>query len=109
MSGGIPIAKMSGAGNDFVVLSSAAAAAVPGGFRSWVRRVCRRGLSVGADGVLVLERMGPGVVRMDFYNPDGSEAFCGNGSRCAARYAALEGWVKGPMRLRTSIGRSTPR
>jgi diaminopimelate epimerase len=93
---------MSGAGNDFVVLDEAAAASVPD-LRAFARRVCRRGLSVGADGVLVV---GPedGAVRVRFLNPDGGEAFCGNGSRCAARFAMLRGWGGGTLRLRTSAG-----
>jgi diaminopimelate epimerase len=100
----VPVTKMSGAGNDFVVLSSSEAAKLGDGLRAWVRRVCRRGLSIGADGVLVLGAEGPDRVRMTFYNPDASEAFCGNGSRCAARYATLEGWTRGTLRLVTSIG-----
>lgn len=102
MTGGLPVVKMSGAGNDFVVLDAAAAATLPD-LPGWVRRVCRRGLSVGADGVLVV---GPedGAVRVRFYNPDGGEAFCGNGSRCAARFAALRGFGGGTMRLLTAAG-----
>lgn len=89
------IAKMSGAGNDFVVLGPDEAAELGHGLEGWVRRVCRRRLSVGADGVLVVEPSGPDRVRVRFLNPDGAEAFCGNGSRCAARYAALRGWAGG--------------
>lgn len=89
MSAGLPFTKMSGAGNDFVVLDAEAWGSVPRDRAAWVRAVCRRGLSVGADGVLVVSRDGPGRVRVVFFNPDGGEAFCGNGSRCAARFALL--------------------
>jgi diaminopimelate epimerase len=104
VSGALTVTKMSGAGNDFVVLEASEAAKLGRGLRAWVRSICRRGLSIGADGVLVLSREGPDRVRMSFHNPDGSEAFCGNGSRCAARYAALAGWSGGKLRLLTSIG-----
>jgi len=67
--------------------------------------VCRRGLSVGADGVLVVAPSGEGRVRVRFLNPDGGEAFCGNGSRCAARFACLRGWAgSGPFLLDTLVG-----
>jgi len=93
---------MSGAGNDFVVLEAGTAAAIPD-LPAFARRVCRRGVSVGADGVLVV---GPedGAVRVLFLNPDGGEAFCGNGSRCAARFAVLRGWGSDALRLRTAAG-----
>jgi diaminopimelate epimerase len=104
MSASFRIAKMSGAGNDFVVVSSEVRKALGDRFPSWVRRVCRRGLSVGADGVLVIEPRGEGRVGVAFLNPDASPAFCGNGSRCAARYALLHGLATPAMALLTSIG-----
>jgi diaminopimelate epimerase len=105
VSAGIPIVKMSGAGNDFVVLDEAAWAALAGDRRAFVRGICRRGLSVGADGVLVVGPAGAGRVRVTFMNPDGGVAFCGNGSRCAARYAIARGLVAGPsFVLETSAG-----
>jgi diaminopimelate epimerase len=97
--------KMSGAGNDFVVLAASAWESLSGDRAAWVRAVCRRGLSVGADGVLVVSNEAPGRVRVVFFNPDGGEAFCGNGSRCAARYAATKGLAgAADMTLITSFG-----
>jgi len=105
MSPRVPLTKMSGAGNDFVVLEGSAWDALQGDRARWVRGVCRRGLSVGADGVLVVSPGGTGRVRVSFFNPDGGEAFCGNGSRCAARFAATRGLASGnSMILATSIG-----
>lgn len=96
--------KMSGAGNDFVVLRFQEAAKLGDGLLPWIRRVCRRGLSIGADGVLILDPSSEGRVRVTFHNPDGSMAFCGNGSRCAARYAFLAGWTPARSTLLTSAG-----
>jgi diaminopimelate epimerase len=82
--------KMSGAGNDFVLLNglprgrSGAALAL---------RLCDRRFGVGADGLLVLSRR-RGRVRMDYWNADGSSTFCGNGARCSAVWAHRQGWVK---------------
>ena len=98
------VVKMSGAGNDFVVLDNDQFAVVDSGFTSWVRRVCARGLSIGADGVLVGSAAGSGRVRVLFFNPDGGAAFCGNGSRCAARFAAARGMAGDRMILETEAG-----
>ncbi len=101
----VAFTKMSGAGNDFVVLDAAGWEGIPGDRTAWVREVCRRGVSVGADGVLVVSTERGGRVRVLFFNPDGGEAFCGNGSRCAARYALRRGLApRGEMVLATSIG-----
>ena len=106
MSARVPFTKMSGAGTDFLVLDAQAWEALDGDRAAWVRAACRRGLSVGADGVLIVtvDKADPGRVRVTFYNPDGGEAFCGNGSRCAARYAVLRRGAKPAMTLLTSVG-----
>jgi diaminopimelate epimerase len=105
MSADLCFRKMSGAGNDFVVLDASAWETLRGDRAAWVRAVCRRGLSVGADGVLVVSPDGAGRVRVVFFNPDGGEAFCGNGSRCAARYAATRGMAPAEgMILATAVG-----
>ena len=84
--------KMAGAGNDFLVF--AGTATVGGREAETIRRLCRRGTGVGADGVLfVSEKDGAGPrreVRVDYFNADGGPArFCANGTRCAARFAVL--------------------
>jgi diaminopimelate epimerase len=105
MSDRVRFTKMSGAGNDFVVLDAETWNRLSESRARFVRAVCRRGLSVGADGVLVVSGEGPDRVRVLFFNPDGGEAFCGNGTRCAARYAALHGLASGTgMRLVTAAG-----
>jgi diaminopimelate epimerase len=83
--------KMSGAGNDFVLLN-----ARPKGLSgpTLARALCDRRRSIGADGLLILTRR-KGRVHLDYWNADGSSAFCGNGSRCAALWAKANGWMKG--------------
>lgn len=76
--------KLSGAGNDFVLVEGPLAAARA---RALARRLCDRREGVGADGLLVAER---GRVR--YLNADGSDAFCGNGARCAAWWLSRRGW-----------------
>jgi diaminopimelate epimerase len=108
-----PFWKLSGAGNDFVLLSG-----LPAGKSgaALARALCNRRLGVGADGLLILSRRA-GKVRLDYWNADGSAAFCGNGSRCAVLWAKAQGWLKGrsivletnrgPLNARlTGIGRA---
>lgn len=80
--------KMAGGGNDFLLFEADGRALSPEDRRR-LALACRRGLSVGADGALLLSVGGGGRVRLDYYNADGGLAsFCANGTRCAARYAA---------------------
>jgi diaminopimelate epimerase len=85
--------KMAGGGNDFLVFES------DGRFldmedRRRLALICRRGLSVGADGALFLSPGEGGQIRLDYFNSDGGYAtFCANGTRCAARYAVRHGLV----------------
>lgn len=102
----IPFWKLSGAGNDFVLLSG-----LPKGKSgaSLAKILCDRRFGVGADGLLVMSRLA-GKVRLDYWNADGSSAFCGNGSRCAVLWAKAKGWLKGKMfSLGTNRGPLTAR
>jgi diaminopimelate epimerase len=79
--------KMAGGGNDFL-LFEADGRALSDEDRRCIARLCRRGLSVGADGALFLSGGEDGRIHLDYYNADGGLAsFCANGTRCAARYA----------------------
>jgi diaminopimelate epimerase len=92
--------KVSGSGNDFVALSEPAEAPSPETIRAW----CRRGVSLGADGVFVLRRR-PEAVDMDYYNSDGYPAdLCLNGTRCAAQLAFHLGWAEDAVRVQTASG-----
>lgn len=104
MSDGVAIVKMSGAGNDFIVIGGERVPTLPLSLEAWVVRACRRGLSVGADGVLVVVARADAGVDVRFYNPDGSQAFCGNGTRCAARFARRSGLCGDDVTLHTRIG-----
>jgi len=100
----IRIAKMSGAGNDFIVVDATKPGLETEALRSWIGKICTRRLSLGADGVLLVSRTGDDRVRVRYHNRDGSETFCGNGTRCAARYARELGWAGSRMLLDTVAG-----
>src|SRR5215467_14426657 len=87
--------KMAGGGNDFL-LFEADGRRLSEGDRRRVALLCRRGLSVGADGALFLSGGDDGRVHLDYFNADGGLAsFCANGTRCAARYSVTRRLVAG--------------
>jgi diaminopimelate epimerase len=83
----IPFWKMSGSGNDFVVIDNRRYL-LRGPMGPWAKKLCHRQFGVGADGLLLLERDSKEAFRMVYYNADGSRAeMCGNGARCMAWFA----------------------
>ncbi|MFH1259487.1 MAG: diaminopimelate epimerase [Elusimicrobiota bacterium] len=96
--------KMSGAGNDFVVIDNRKKI-LPKSLSRLVRQVCRRKFSVGADGALILENDPAADFRLRYFNADGSEAeMCGNGARCIAKFAYLLGAAGRKMKFITKAG-----
>jgi diaminopimelate epimerase len=88
----IPFYKMHGGGNDFVLIDHRAEIIPEADQPRFARRVCHRQLGVGADGLILIEGSATADFRWRFYNADGSEPeMCGNGGRCAARFAVLHG------------------
>jgi len=97
--------KMSGSGNDFILIDNRQGALVVGNVVEFVKSVCRRKVSVGADGAILIEPSNRADFRWRFFNADGSEAeMCGNGGRCAARFAHLMGIAGEKMSFETVAG-----
>ena len=96
--------KLSGAGNDFVVIDNRREI-LPIPVTEFARRVCQRRLSVGADGLLLLSESISADFRMEYFNADGSQAeTCGNGARCIAKFAHLNGISGTEIRFETVAG-----
>jgi diaminopimelate epimerase len=97
---------MSGAGNDFIIIDNRELGLDKKRGRELAVLACRRKVSVGADGLMLIENDPRVDFKWQFFNADGSEAeMCGNGARCAARFALLKGIVKTPrMSFRTCAG-----
>ncbi|MDR3078406.1 MAG: diaminopimelate epimerase [Planctomycetota bacterium] len=102
----VPFDKMEGAGNDFVLIDNRDGKVADGLKRRLVLDYCRRGFGIGADGMIFLEKDRELDFAWDFYNSDGSRAeMCGNGARCAARFAIRIGAAAGPkIAFRTLAG-----
>ena len=97
--------KMSGSGNDFIIIDNSNLSLNVGDIREFVRKVCRHKLSVGADGLFLIEPSSCADFKWQFFNSDGSTAeMCGNGSRCVARYAYHKGIAAKKMTFETIAG-----
>jgi diaminopimelate epimerase len=101
----IPFYKMSGSGNDFIIIDNRESIVALEDLPRFVAKVCRRGLSVGADGLILVEPSDEAAFKWRFFNSDGSVAeMCGNGARCAARFAFLTGIAGDRMAFETQAG-----
>jgi len=88
----IPFYKMSGSGNDFIIIDNREGILEGIELPQWVRKVCRRRISVGADGLILVQNSPKAEFQWRYFNADGSEVeMCGNGGRCVARFAFLTG------------------
>ncbi len=97
--------KMSGTGNDFIVIDHRRPRIAREAMPEFARLVCRRKFSVGADGLILIEESERADFRWRFFNADGSVAeMCGNGARCAARFAYMHGIAPARMRFETLAG-----
>ena len=100
----VHFSKMAGGGNDFVVIDNRGGK-IAEGVPELARRICTRALSVGADGLVLIESSGRATFRMRYYNADGSLGeFCGNGTRCAARFAFVNVIAGRRMTIETDAG-----
>lgn len=99
--------KMSASGNDFIIIDNrdnSVHTLVPD-IKAFVKKICRRRHSVGADGLILIEKAKGMDFAWRFYNADGSEAeMCGNGGRCAARFAHIKGIAGNRMAFGTLAG-----
>ena len=103
--------KMNGAGNDFIILNNMEERLPAEAFPALARRLCDRRRSIGADGLMVVERpAGAADYRMLFFNSDGSVGeMCGNGARCICRYGCENGLAGEVQRVETTAGLVTGR
>src|SRR5512143_3289198 len=101
----IPFYKMHGSGNDFLLIDNRRGILKGLNLKDLAVKVCDRHYSVGADGLIVIVPSKKADFKWRFFNADGSEAeMCGNGSRCAARFALLKKIAKKNMDFETLAG-----
>ena len=98
--------KMQGTGNDFIIINNMEEKILPERFGKLAKTLCKRRFSLGADGVMFVEKpQAGGDFRMIFYNTDGSMGeMCGNGARCIARYGYEKGLSGEVQNIETTAG-----
>jgi len=99
----VPFWKVESIGNDFVLVNAEdvtklAPKNVDGFLARLANLACERRFGIGSDGLLVVSRTSSGL-HLRMFNPDGTEDFCGNGLRCAARHGFAQGWVSGQFSI----------
>ncbi len=77
--------KYQGTGNDFIFIDNRlddfpVATEI-------INKLCDRRLGIGADGVVLIQDHPDYDFEMIYFNPDASQSFCGNASRCAVHFA----------------------
>lgn len=101
----IPFTKMQGSGNDFILIDNRRDILKGKNLKDLAMTVCHRHYSVGADGLIVIVPSKKVDFKWRFFNADGSEAaMCGNGSRCAARFALIKKIAKKDIAFETLAG-----
>lgn len=85
--------KYQATGNDFVVMDNREGKLSL--TKEQIEKICDRRFGVGADGLMLIEKHASLNFNVEYYNSDGSQSLCGNGSRAAVHFASRLGLVNG--------------
>jgi diaminopimelate epimerase len=85
--------KYQATGNDFILIDNRLGKISLSAEQ--VKRLCDRRFGVGADGVMLVEEHPSLAFNLEYYNSDGSQSLCGNGSRAAVQFASTLGMLNG--------------
>lgn len=96
--------KMSGTGNDFIMIDNRTHF-FPVQNNKLITDLCDRRKGIGADGIILIEPSKNNNFRMRIINSDGTEAeMCGNGARCAVLFAHKLGIIQKECTVETLAG-----
>ena len=90
----IRFVKMHGAGNDFILVDDRDGT-FPSHDNLRIAALAERRTGISCEGIILVQKSSVADFRMQFFNPDGTEAdLCGNGARCVAAFAREIGAVQ---------------
>ena len=99
---GFEFYKYQGTGNDFIMIDGRNNAVKFSA--NEILSLCDRRFGIGADGLIILKEEKGVDFLMDYYNADGTQSFCGNGSRCAQAFALKLGMIEKASRFKAIDG-----
>ncbi len=88
----IPFVKYQATGNDFVVIDNRDGAVHL--TTDQIQQACDRRFGVGADGLMLIGKHPSLDFNLEYFNSDGTQSLCGNGSRAAVKMAAALGMIR---------------
>lgn len=94
--------KYQATGNDFILIDN-----LSGQYSfsaSQIQKICDRKFGIGADGLILIEKDLSANFNVNYYNSDGSQSLCGNGSRAAVQFASSLGLINGKARFNAYDG-----
>jgi diaminopimelate epimerase len=89
----IPFHKYQATGNDFILIDNRSG--VFSFSTDQIKKICDRKFGIGADGLILIEKHSSTDFNLNYYNSDGSQSLCGNGSRAAVQFASTLGLING--------------
>ncbi len=94
--------KYQGTGNDFILIDDRNESTPTN--TQLIQKLCDRRFGIGADGLILIQNHPDLDYRMIYFNSDGSQSLCGNGSRCGFAFAKSLGMVNEHASFETTDG-----
>lgn len=98
----LQFSKYQGTGNDFILIDNRKEPFPKD--PALVQRLCNRRFGIGADGLILIEEHPAANYRMVYFNSDGTQSLCGNGSRCGFAFAKELGLTTENTQFETTDG-----